>query len=66
MYSGYAAMTRDEHNAADGCFSTAGSIALCALEQRCSMPLIQIIVVLIVVGVLSFARQSLYTDGRIT
>ena len=30
------------------------------------MPLIQIVVVLIVVGVLSLARQSLYTDGRIT
>jgi hypothetical protein len=29
------------------------------------MPLIQVVVVLIVVGVLSLARQSLYTDGRI-
>ena len=29
------------------------------------MPLIQIVVVLIVVGVLSQTRKSLYTDGRI-
>jgi Tfp pilus assembly protein PilE len=29
------------------------------------MPLIHFVVVLIVVGVLSLARQSFYTDGRI-
>jgi hypothetical protein len=41
-------------------------IAVCLRKQGgCSMPLIHVVVVLIVVGVLSLARQSLYTEGRI-